>query len=161
MLLIVLYLFLAVTSFAQEFDLETVPQFGYGDEVTLSGSAVKWTLQLPAKSERSGYIAGVSVYCSAGCTLVQYKNGTAASATEVAGIPLNLPQTPTLKFYKNSDSTGGEAFTPIAIPAGPPFPLSVKVVLRRSTDAAQNYTFAVTGASGTGRIYLITAEKGR
>lgn len=144
---------------AQTFDIDSVPHYIYTDEVTMAGSALKWTIQLPVKSERSTYLIGIAVECDEACVVTQTKDGTAATATEVDAVPLNLTRTPVARFYRLSDSTGGTALTPFPILAGLSRSLTMKVVLRRATATVQNYSVSVLGASGKARIYALTAER--
>ena len=142
-------------------DLDSVPHYAVSHQATLSGSAAKWTLQVPANSDKRAYIVGVTLWCSVACDIIQTSNGSAATATVKAGIALNLPTTSGATFYFGSDSTGGSALDPISIPAASSTGFTSRIVLAKGQPTAQNYTFATSSITGTARIHLIWAEKSR
>jgi hypothetical protein len=130
--------------------------------VSLSGTAYTATIQQPATGQQNVQLEQVTVYCSVSCTITQYANGTAATATSGTINPLlpNTSYTGTATFWTASNvGTGtlqGGAFT-LSGPGTQSFCLNTSCGALRSiqlplTGTGSNYSITISSITGNVNI---------
>jgi hypothetical protein len=125
-----------------------------------SGTTEKLTIQQPASGSKRVRFISAYVYCSAGCTVTQSRNGTAATSTSLTVGKINpesTPNGPTATAWHTSNvgsgtSIGGNltldstnAYQAI---------LDLDGIYMMDDGTAINYTIAVSATSGTNRIVI-------
>ena len=127
--------------------------------VTLSGAGGAITIQLPAKAGTRAYLQSAVLKCSVACTVMQERNGSAATATAATSVALNGGSAPTATLYSGSNTTGGTALTPLTLSAGQQLPLDMSfTAFARNSDTVQNHTWRVSSITGTFEVGAIWGE---
>lgn len=148
---------LAITLLAQNI---TQPKYLVYKETTLSSAAEVITVQQPASGGKIVNFTDAYIYCSVACNPTIEINGTAASATTLAVIPLSntLNASPTTA-WSASNAGVGTVVGKFSIAAGIPYPLDLSGMRMQGNSNTTNMTVRTDSITGTVRIQIRWIEQ--
>jgi len=141
-------------------DSDTTVFYAATWETTLSASSGVLTIQLPAGANKRVYLQSANFWCSAACTITQERNGTAATATVLATVPLNTTGTPTAVVYSASNVGVGSGLPKIDLSAGNGSYADLSFsTFQKNSPTVQNYTLRTSVMTGTVRLSILWGER--
>ena len=125
---------------------------------SLSGTAGKVSIVVPANTGRGVYLAEAAISCSVACVFNQNLNGTVTGGTQLTPTVLNFSGTPTAvaTVYRDATVTGGTSLVTWNVPAvNQAFPVALHHVVFRRSNTAQSYSFDTGNMTGSATLALI------
>lgn len=154
--LIALIVLAACSLLAQVPNGPTLAVFTASKETT--GTSEKITIQQPDSGSRKVRFVAAYIYCSAGCDVVQSRNGTAATGTALTPAANNGSSSPTAKanaFHTSNVGSGTAVGATLTLGSATGYEkaLDLSGIYMMDDGTSINYTIAATApSSGTIRV---------
>lgn len=140
-------------------DLTTPRYIAY--KATTSSTSEKVTIQqVTAGRSNAVRFDRAVVQCTVACVITMSQNGTAATATSLAIIPVNLSPNTRSAAFSGSDVGTGTVLATYNVPAGGIMSLDIsQIYLSRNASSSNNFTIGVAGSSGDVKIQINWTEQ--
>lgn len=127
----------------------------------LIAAAEKLTIQQPVSSSKRVRMLSCTVYCSVACTATLSRDGTAATTTTLAPVPISgySAATSVSGYHTSNVGAGTTISIPFEVAAGGTMVLDLTGIDLVGDGTAKNFSVATNSITGTAKIQLIWREE--
>lgn len=154
---LLLMLTMSAALFGQTFD----SRYALIKNTTLAGAAEKITIQQPASGAKRVRILSVTAYSSVAATVTLSRDGTAATTTALAPVPVSGygPTSTVSGFHTSNVGSGTTISIPYRIAAGSTIVIDMAGVDLSGSGTTKNFTVTTSSVTGDVSLQILWREE--